>query len=127
SSAANGDTITFTIDGHAANETITFQAGGFAIPPGIALTLSSSSGTGTFVTAPIFGTGNAAQAVFTGGTVDQLEAATTAAGAAGAWVQDSAGTFRLLIVGSPAFLKTAFNAAFPSGFTTMTGVTLTRR
>ena len=64
--------------------------------------------------------------VFTGSTVSQLEAATAAVGGAGAWAQDAGDSFRLLIVGAPAFLKEAFAAAFPNGFTTMTGVTVTR-
>ena len=35
---AAGDKITFTVDGKAANESVTFQAGQFPAPPGIKLT-----------------------------------------------------------------------------------------
>ena len=35
---ANGDKVTFTLDGKAANESVTFQAGQFPAPPGIKLT-----------------------------------------------------------------------------------------
>ena len=121
--AVSGDTITFALNGAAAAQTATFQPGGFVLPPGLALTASGTSGSGTFATTPNFGSGRAAQVVFTGGTVDQLQAATAAAGATGAWVQDSGGQFRLLIVGAPAFLKDAFSASFPGGLG-LVGVTL---
>ncbi len=126
SAATNGDTLTFTVGGQAANETAVFQAGQFALPPGITLTLAAGGGTGSFSSTPNFGTGNAAQVVFTGGSVDQLESATSAGGGAGAWVQDASGVFHLLIVGGPSFLKEAFSATFPGGFATMTAVTITR-
>jgi len=76
---------------------------------------------GTFATPPNFGRGNHAQVVFTGGDVDQLSAATVAAGAVGVVVQDGEGEFALLIVGgAPSValdaLRTTFAAQFPSGF-----------
>ena len=122
--AATGDVISFSVNGAMTSQTVTFEPGGFVLPPGLALT--AGTGTGTFSSPPNFGTGKMAQVVFTGGTVAQLDAATSAAGGTGAWVQDSTGAFRLLIVGAPAFLRSAFEAAFPVGFTTVTGVTVTR-
>lgn len=122
--AATGDVISFSMNGAMTSQSVTFEPGGFVLPPGLALT--AGAGTGTFASPPNFGTGKMAQVVFTGGTVAQLDAATSAAGGTGAWVQDSTGAFRLLIVGAPAFLRTAFEAAFPVGFTTVTGVTVTR-
>ena len=38
---ANGDKITFTIDGKAANQSVTFQGGQFPAPPGLALTVAA--------------------------------------------------------------------------------------
>ena len=52
---ANGDKITFTIDGKAAAESVTFQGGQFPAPPGLALTVAAGGGT-TPAPAP---TGNA--------------------------------------------------------------------
>ena len=79
----------------------------------------------SFATTPNFGMGLAAQAVFSG-TVDELEAATMAAGGTGVWVQDSTGTFQLLLANGPMFLKDAFRAKFSVGFSSMIGVTLVR-
>lgn len=82
---------------------------------------------GVFVTNPItIGPSRSASVVFSDGTVDQLEAAARAASMSGVWAQDAAGTFRLLVVGGPAFLKEQFKAAFPDGFPGPTAVTLTR-
>ena len=40
---ANGDKITFKIDGKAANESVTFQGGQFPAPPGLALTVAAAA------------------------------------------------------------------------------------
>lgn len=80
---------------------------------------------GTFAGTPNFGSGGQAAAVFLGGSVEQLEAASRAVGANGAWVQDGAGQFQLLIVDGPAFLRDAFVTRFPGGFTSALAVTLT--
>lgn len=79
-----------------------------------------------FVAAPNFGAGASAMVIFSGGTVDDLEAATAAAGGSGVWVQDASGAFQLLIANGPAFLKAAFAAKFPSGFPGVSSVTVTR-
>ncbi|MFA7249340.1 MAG: hypothetical protein WC273_06855 [Dehalococcoidia bacterium] len=42
---ANGDKITFTLDGKAANESVTFQSGQFPAPPGLALTVAAGATT----------------------------------------------------------------------------------
>ena len=81
---------------------------------------------GAFVEPPAFGPGGQSLAVFMGGTTGELEAAAVAAGASGVWAQDAVGQYQLLIVGGPAFANAAFRSAFPRGFTTATGVTLTR-
>lgn len=52
---ANGDQITFTIDGVAAAESVTFQGGQFPAPPGLTLTVAAG---GTSAPAPA-ATGNA--------------------------------------------------------------------
>lgn len=57
--AMNGDLIRFTVDGRPASETVVFQTGQFALPPGISLTTASGAGTGTFVSPPNFGSGTA--------------------------------------------------------------------
>ena len=82
--------------------------------------------TGGFVARPAFGSGGQSLAVFMGGTTDELEAAAFAVGASGVWAQDSVGQYQLLIVRGPAFANAAFRSAFPRGFATATGVTLTR-
>ncbi len=82
-------------------------------------------GSGGFVAPPVFG-GSTALAVFKGGTVDQLEATAQDAGATGVWVQDGGGTPRLLVVGGPGFVSSAFRAAFSRGVPASTSVTLTR-
>ena len=125
-SAVDGDVISFTLNGSAVAQTTVFQPGGFVQPPGLALTLTAGTGTGTFLTTPNFGTGKIAQVVFNGGTADQLEAATSAAGGSGTWVQDSSGGFHLLIVNAPAFLKAQFTASFPSGISPLTAVIVVR-
>lgn len=130
--ATNGDVITFRVDGALAKETVTFQSGGFPPPPGLTFTLApavippATSAPGTFVAPPVFGANGQAAVVFLGGTVDQLSMAAGAAKASGAWMQDSAGTFQLLIVGGPSFLADTFKAKFPAGFGGAVAVTLTR-
>ena len=81
--------------------------------------------TGAFAVAPIFNARGLASVVFMGGTVEQLEAASLASGANGAWAQDGSGAFQLLVVGGPAFLKDGFKAKFAGGFG-VTAITLTR-
>ncbi|MDA0301551.1 MAG: IPT/TIG domain-containing protein [Chloroflexi bacterium] len=83
-------------------------------------------GTGAFVGTPTFSASGQALVIFGGGTVDQLEAAAQGAKATGAWVQDGAGAYRLLVVGGPAFLKDRFKAQFPSGLGVNMAATLTR-
>jgi hypothetical protein len=90
------------------------------------LSPAPAPGKGTFASEPTFGVGTSAAVVFAGGTVDQLEAATIAAGAAGVWVQDSTGAYQLLIANGPSFLNDAFRARFVGGFATTVGVTLVR-
>lgn len=138
--AANGDRISFTIDGKAAKESVTFQSGQFTPVPGIALTLAPegaatptppaapapSTAKGTFAAAPVFSPTGQAQVVYNGGTVDELLKAATSGGAKTAWGQGSDGTFIALIPGAPDFVNAAFFAAFRNGFTTATSVTLVR-
>lgn len=81
---------------------------------------------GSFASNVTFSASGQASAVFSGGTVDQLETASNRAGATGVWVQDAAGAFQLLPINGPAFLKTAFSAQFPGGWKSATAVTLTR-
>ena len=82
--------------------------------------------TGTFVAPPVFPpTGSRlAQVVFRGGTVAQLDAALTSAGATGAWAQSSDRTFVLYVVGAPAFVNERFMRTFPTGFATTTALTV---
>ncbi|MGE3856644.1 MAG: LysM peptidoglycan-binding domain-containing protein [Dehalococcoidia bacterium] len=97
-------------------------APGVVAPP---VTPPVSTGAG-FATAPIFAASGQASAVFLGRTVADLEAAARAAGATGAWVQDANGTFGLLVVGGPSFLRDQFAGLFPAGFGGVTAVTLVR-
>ena len=79
---------------------------------------------GTFTTSPRFGDGHQALAVFNGGSVDQLEAAVSNAGASGAWVQDESGAYHLLLANGPEALRADFKHTFPKGFATATAVTV---
>ena len=109
--------------------TPTAPAAAAAVPgpaAGPAARPTTGAGAGTFASPPTLGAAGVTAAVFMGGTVDQLEAASLAAQAAGVWAQDASGTFRLLVPGGPAFLNDAFKAQFPSGFAQATAVTLTR-
>lgn len=81
---------------------------------------------GTFAAPPVFGASGQAAVVFVGGSVDDLEGAARASGASGVWAQDASGTFQLLVVGGPAFLRETFVARFPAGFASATALTLTR-
>lgn len=80
----------------------------------------------SFVGTPIFSTGGQAAAVFRGGSVADLEAAARANSATGVWLQDATGSFTLLVIGGPAFLRDVFTAKFPIGFGGAVAVTLTR-
>lgn len=90
------------------------------------VTTPPAGGTGAFVAAPVFSASGQALVIFGGGTVDQLEGASSSAKATGAWVQDAGGAYRLLVVGGPAFLKDQFKASFPAGLGANTVATLTR-
>ena len=94
-----------------------------APPPAV---VTPTQATGAFVTPVTFSSSGQALAVFSGGAIDQLEAAARTAGATGLWVQDSAGQFRLLVINGPAFLREQFRAAFPGGLTANVAVTLVR-
>ena len=85
-------------------------------------TPAPAAGTGAFAATPVFSASKLANAVFTGTLSD---AVLTAAGATGAWAQDSKGVFNLYVVGAPAFVNAGFLAAFPNNaFTTATALTL---
>ena len=79
-----------------------------------------------FLTPVTFSAAGQSLTVFPGGTIDDLESAARAVGATGIWVQDAGGTFRLLVVNGPAFLRDQFRAAFPSGLPSNFAVTLVR-
>ncbi len=80
---------------------------------------------GTFTSAPPYAASGLANVVFSGGTTDQLEAAAKSVSADGVWVQGTSGSFELLVVGGPAFLKDAFRSKMPAVLG-LTAVTLTR-
>lgn len=130
----NGDKITFTVDGKAANETATFNIGQFTPPPGLKLTVASAgpagstgptapalppaasaTAKGVLASNPAFDSTGRALAVFNGGTIPQLEGEAKRVEASGVWVQDADGNYRLLIVGGPAFLNDEFKGKFPNG------------
>ena len=70
---------------------------------------------GTFSPSPpTYGSLGLALAVYSGGTINDLQNAAAAAGASGVWVQDRTGVFQLLVVEGPAFVTGGFAAAFPS-------------
>ena len=79
-----------------------------------------------FSTRITYSTNGQALAVFAGGSLAQLESSAALAGARGVWVQDSSGTFRLLVVNGASFLRDAFAAAFPGGIPSNVAVTLVR-
>lgn len=70
-----------------------------------------------FMPAPAFSTSGFALVVYAGSpSTSALQAAASAAGASGVWVQDSKGAYQLLPAGpaAPAFLTGAFQAAIPT-------------
>lgn len=81
---------------------------------------------GAFTAVPTFSDDGQALAVFDGETVEDLYRSTETVEAAGVWVQDASGAFRLLVVGGPAFLRADFESQFPSGFGNAVAVTLIR-
>ncbi|MGE3856793.1 MAG: hypothetical protein AB7G21_07535 [Dehalococcoidia bacterium] len=69
---------------------------------------------GTFTPSPpTWSDRGLALAVYSGGTVSDLEAAAMYAGASGVWVQDAGGNFQLLVARGPVFLNDQFAGAFP--------------
>ncbi len=127
-SVQNGDKITFTLDGKAVNESVTWVSGQFVMPPGLVLTLSTTTTTPAlppvyvaantnFAANPVFDTTGKSLVVFKGGSVEELSASAKAVGATGVWVQDAKGVFQLNLIGGPAFLADQFKAAFGTGFT----------
>ncbi len=78
---------------------------------------------GGFAAAPVYSASKLAQSVFNGGSLVQLEAAVTGGGGTGVWAQDSKGVFLLDIIGG-GFVNDAFKAAFPTGFSGVTAVTV---
>lgn len=88
-------------------------------------TASADAPSGSFSGTPAFSPTGLATVVFGGGTVDQLEAAARAGGAAGVWSQDSGGAYVLLAVGAPSFVNDGFRTKFPAGLG-LVAVTLVR-
>ena len=82
-------------------------------------------GAGSFASAISYNTAGLGLAVFTGGSITQLEAAGQASSASGIWLQDASGAYQLLVIGGPVFLKAPIQAAFPNGLQT-TAVTVVR-
>ena len=117
------------LGGFTARLTGAFTATGGSVSPPVTppvITPPVSGGAGAFVAAPVFSASGQALVIFGGGTVDQLEGASSSAKATGAWVQDVSGTYRLLVVGGPTFLKDQFKASFAAGLNANTVATLTR-
>ncbi|MGE3856795.1 MAG: hypothetical protein AB7G21_07545 [Dehalococcoidia bacterium] len=81
---------------------------------------------GGFSSPPVFTDSGISLAVFTGGSVDDLQSAASAAGASGVWAQDGRGALHLLVIGGPAFLGQPFRDAIPAGFAGSTAVMLVR-
>jgi len=79
-----------------------------------------------FASPPVFSKFGVASVVFLGGSVEELEAATAASGASGAWAQDAAGRFSQLSIGGPTFLSDRFRATHPGGFAGPTPIFLVR-
>ncbi|TAJ21614.1 MAG: hypothetical protein EPO65_01070 [Dehalococcoidia bacterium] len=117
-----GDVVSFTVDGQAAEQTVTWSEGGAPAnaAAGIALTVAAPKPTVTTAAAPAAGgfTGSISPsgvslASFTG-TTAQLDTA----GAAVKATSISAtlgGKVLTFVVGAPSFVNTEFNTAFASG------------
>ena len=138
---ANGDTIGFTVNGRAANETVTYAAGQFAMPPGLVLTVPAAAPApaptptpappatverGKIAGTPVFDSTGSALAIYAGGTVDELAAEGARHKSTGIWVQDASGTYHLYVIGGPAFIGDQFRAKFPGGFASVTSVLLVK-
>ena len=107
--------------------TATASPGATASPTATAT--APPSALGTFAAPPVFPPTGAriAQAVFLGGTTQQLDAALQASNATGAWAQTSDGTFYLYVVGAPSFVNAPFLQQFPNGFTSARALTIVGR
>lgn len=145
---ANGDTITFTVDGRAAKETATFNVGQFVAPPGLTLTTPAPAATptatatpaanpaipantpaaqrGKLASNPVFDPTGRALAVFNGGSIDQLATEAQRVDSKGIWVQASDGSYQVFVIGGPAFLNDQFRAKFPDGFPAVASVLLVK-
>lgn len=89
-----------------------------------ASTTPPATGDGTFAEAPNFGTSGVADAVFQGGSLQQLIDAADGASATVIWVRDNDGNWRSYRIGGAAFLNAGFNTAFADGFASSKAVFL---
>lgn len=90
----------------------------------VTTSIPTPEGPGTFAEEPNFGTSGVADAVFQGGTLQQLIDAADDAGASVIWVRDNDGNWRSYRVGGAAFLNAGFNTAFADGFASSKAVFL---
>ncbi len=111
--------------------TVTYVAPQTAQTVNVTAVVGSVSGSATFqvaagagtipgdgsLTTPEFGDNTYADAVFDGGTIEELAAAVTAAGGTSVWVSSNGVYYRYntLATGATAFVNNAFNAAFADG------------
>jgi hypothetical protein len=86
----------------------------------------SVPGRTAFASPPTFSAAGFANAVYLGGSVQDLDAALAAAGATGAWAQTPDGEWVLYVAGAGS-VNAAFLVAFPQGFTTASALTLVRQ
>ncbi|MDP2326515.1 MAG: dienelactone hydrolase family protein [Dehalococcoidia bacterium] len=82
--------------------------------------------TAGFVSPPVFSKLGVAYVVFLGGSIEELEGATAASGASGAWAQDTTGRFSQLAIGGPSFVSDRFRATYAAGFAGPTAIVLIR-
>ena len=120
--AVSGATVTFTVNGVLADQTVTWEPGWAPadVVNGITLT---TDGTGPVTVLPPGAptlSRSSGLAIFDGGSIDELEAAATALcpGGANIWVNEPNGNGYLLFVANARFdiVNSAFRGAYRDGF-----------
>lgn len=124
--AVSGATVTFTVNGVLADQVATWEPGYAPADPvsGITLTVTGAGGTvpADPVAPPLTATlsRSSGLAIFSGGSIDELEAAAAALcpGGANIWVNEPSGNGYLLFVAKARFeiVNSAFRGAYSGGF-----------
>ena len=116
--AVSGATVTFTVNGDLADQSATWEPGYAPADPASGITLTVTGAGGTLPADPSGASlsRSSGLAIFSGGSIDDLEAAATALcpGGASIWVNEPGGNGYLLFVANARFdiVNSAFRGAY---------------